>query len=214
MKILIAEDDFTSRSILEGVLIKQGCEVVAALNGAAAWAVMQQPDAPRLIILDWIMPEMDGIEVCQSIRTLETDQPPYIIMLTSRDEKTDIITGLEAGADDYLAKPYDPDELRARVNVGRRMVEMQAKLAAHTQELQKTLRQQELLTLELRDALSQVKTLSGMLPICASCKKIRNDKGYWEQMEEYIMDHSEAEFSHGICPECAQKLYPRFYKNK
>ncbi|MCX5814476.1 MAG: diguanylate cyclase [Proteobacteria bacterium] len=129
MRILIAEDDFTSRSILVGVLTKCGHETVATENGAEAWAAMQQPDAPRLAILDWVMPEMDGIEVCRHIRTLETDQPPYIIILTSKDEKADIVAGLEAGADDYLIKPYDPGELHARVNVGQRMIEIQAKLA-------------------------------------------------------------------------------------
>lgn len=128
MQILIAEDDFTSRAILTAVLKKQGYDVVATVNGADAWAAMQQPEAPKLAILDWMMPKMDGIEVCRRIRTLETEQPPYIIMLTSKDEKTNIITGLEAGADDYLVKPYDPGELCARVRVGLRMIEMQAAL--------------------------------------------------------------------------------------
>ncbi len=129
MNILIAEDDFTSRSILAMILEKHGYGVAAAADGAEAWAAMQGADAPKLAILDWMMPEMDGIEVCRRIRTLETDQPAYIIMLTAKGEKDDIVAGLEAGADDYLAKPYDPDELRARVGVGRRVVEMQAKLA-------------------------------------------------------------------------------------
>ncbi len=211
MLILIAEDDFTSRTALTGVLKKQGHEVVSTVNGAEAWAAMVKPDAPRLAILDWMMPEMDGIEVCRRIRTLETDQPPYIIILTSMDEKANIIAGLEAGADDYLAKPYDPGELNARIGVGLRMTEMQAKLAERTRELGKALKAQEELTLKLRNALSQVKTLSGLLPICASCKKIRNDKGYWEQMELYIRDRSEADFTHGICPECAERLYPDYY---
>jgi two-component system, cell cycle response regulator len=128
MRILIAEDDLTSRTLLARILKKQGHEVVATVNGMEAWVTMQQHDAPLLAVLDWMMPVMDGIEVCRRIRALETDQPPYIIMLTSRDEKADIIAGLEAGADDYLVKPYDPGEFRARLNVGRRMVEMQAKL--------------------------------------------------------------------------------------
>ena len=138
MRILIAEDDFTSRTVLTGVLTKQGYEVAATANGTEAWAVMQQPDAPRLAILDWMMPEMDGIEVCQRIRSLETEHPPYVIMLTSKDEKMDIVAGLEAGANDYLPKPYDPGELRARVEVGRRMVEMQTILAARTGELRES----------------------------------------------------------------------------
>jgi len=128
MKILIAEDDFTSRMVLTGILQKFGHEVVTTENGAEAWLAMQQPDAARLAILDWMMPEMDGVEVCRRIRTLETDQPPYIIILTSKGEHTDIVAGLDAGADDYLSKPFNPGVLRARVNVGRRMLEMQDKL--------------------------------------------------------------------------------------
>lgn len=128
MKILIAEDDFTLRSLLKALLIKRGHDVVATVNGAEAWEAMKQPDAPALAILDWMMPEMDGLEVVRRVRALETDQPPYMIMLTSKGEKADIIFGLEAGADDYLAKPYDPEELSARINVGRRLIDMQAKL--------------------------------------------------------------------------------------
>ena len=125
MRILIAEDDFTSRTVLSGVLKKEGHEVMVTVNGAKAWEALQQPDAPLLIILDWMMPEMDGPEVVRRLRALQTDRPPYIIMLTSKGDKADIITGLDAGANDYLAKPFDPGELRARIAVGRRFVEMQ-----------------------------------------------------------------------------------------
>jgi len=125
MQILISEDDFTSRIALTGVLQKNGYEVAVTVNGAEAWDVLRQPDAPRLAILDWMMPEMDGLEVVRRVRTLESDRPPYIILLTARDEKADIIVGLEAGANDYLAKPFDAGELRARVEVGRRLVELQ-----------------------------------------------------------------------------------------
>ena len=125
MRILIAEDDFTSRTVLSGVLKKEGHEVMATVNGAEAWEALQQPDAPVLVILDWMMPEMDGPEVVRRVRALQTDRPPYIIMLTTKGDKADIIAGLDAGANDYLAKPFDPGELRARIEVGRRMVEMQ-----------------------------------------------------------------------------------------
>lgn len=125
MRILIAEDDFTSRIALAGVLKKNGHEVVETINGAAAWEALQQADAPRLVILDWEMPEMDGLEVLRRVRALPTERPSYIILLTSKEEKADIIIGLNTGANDYLVKPFDAGELRARVEVGRRMVEMQ-----------------------------------------------------------------------------------------
>ncbi len=196
MRILIAEDDFTSRAALAGVLKKEGHEVVATVNGTEAWQALQQPGAPMLAILDWMMPEMDGLSVVRKVRALQSSQSPYIIMLTTRGEKADIIAGLDAGANDYLSKPFDSGELRARVQVGQRMVEMQAALAAKVEELQK--------------AFDQIKTLRGIVPICASCKKIRDDQGFWNKVEVYISEHTEAEFSHGMCPECMAKMYPEY----
>jgi DNA-binding response OmpR family regulator len=191
MRILIAEDDLTSRTALTGVLKKKGHEVTVTVNGVEAWQSLQQPDAPALVILDWMMPEMDGPEVVRLVRALGTDRPPYIIMLTTKGDKADIIDGLEAGANDYLAKPFAPGELHARIEVGRRMVEMQDALADKIEEL--------------RQALDQIKTLSGIIPICMFCKKIRNDQEIWQQLENYIAEHSEADFSHGLCPECAEE---------
>ena len=198
MKIMIAEDELTSRTVLMAVLKKQGHEVEATVNGVEAWQAMQQLDAPRLAILDWMMPEIDGLEVVRRVRTLQNDRQPYIIMLTAKGEKADIIAGLEAGANDYLAKPFDRGELLARVEVGRRMVEMQDTLADKIEEL--------------RQALNQIKTLRGIVPICANCKKIRDDRGYWNQVEVYVRDHTEAEFSHSICPDCMKELYPEFMR--
>ena len=128
VRILIADDDLTSRLVLAGVLRKWGHEVVATVDGTEAWDAMRRPDAPALAILDWMMPGLSGVEVCSRVRGLCSDQPPYLIILTAKGEKADIIAGLEAGADDYLAKPFDPGELRARVDVGRRIIELQARL--------------------------------------------------------------------------------------
>ncbi len=128
MKILIAEDDATSRRMLTAVLDKWGYEVTVTSDGAQAWEAMQQPDAPRLAILDWMMPEMDGVEVCRKVRDIATQHPPYIIMLTGKEEHQDIARGLDMGANDYIVKPHNNTELRARVGVGQRMVELQAEL--------------------------------------------------------------------------------------
>lgn len=194
MKILIAEDDLTSRNILALLLEKQGYEVVSTTNGEEAWAEMQKPDAARLAILDWVMPGMDGVEVVRRLRSMPGTNPPYVLMLTARGDKEDVVAGLQAGADDYLSKPFNPDELRARVEVGRRVLTLQAQLAAQVQEL--------------RAALEHISTLQGILPICSYCKKIRDDQGYWSQVEAYISTHSVARFSHGICPGCLEKHYP------
>lgn len=200
MRILIAEDDLTSRTLLVAVLKKEGHEVEVTVNGAEALQAMQRTDSPSLVILDWMMPVIDGPEVVRRVRSMQKEKPTYIIMLTSRGEKTDIIAGLNAGANDYLAKPFDTGELRARIEVGRRMIEMQDALADKVEELSQ--------------ALDQIKTLRGILPICANCKKIRDDQGYWNQVESYIRDHTEAQFSHGLCPECIEKLYPELHKKK
>ncbi len=191
MKILIAEDDLVSRRLLQAALGKWGYEVIVACDGNEAWEALRQQPLPALLILDWLMPGMDGLEICRKVRGLPGYQSAYIILLTGKTSKEDVISGLDAGADDYVTKPFDPGELRARVSVGVRVAQLQLKLAERVRELE--------------DALAKVKTLSGMLPICASCKKIRDDKGYWTQIESYLRHHSEAEFSHGVCPDCAKK---------
>ena len=125
MKILIAEDDITSRLMLTGILKKWGFEPVVTENGEQAWEALQQAGAPKLVLLDWNMPIMDGLEVTKRIRKQNDPEPPYVILLTARDEKSDIVLGLAAGANDYVSKPYDQDELRARLHVGKRMVDLQ-----------------------------------------------------------------------------------------
>jgi diguanylate cyclase (GGDEF)-like protein len=128
MKVLIAEDDLTSRTILTAILKKWGHDPIITEDGNAAWDALQQPDAPKLVLLDWNMPGMDGLEICQRLRKIGSINPPYVILLTGRKEKADIVQGLEAGANDYVTKPYDRDELQARVSVGQRMLELQASL--------------------------------------------------------------------------------------
>jgi two-component system cell cycle response regulator len=128
MRILIAEDDLTARILLSGILKKWEYDVVAVKDGQAAWDVLQQPDSPRLVILDWVMPGMDGLEVIKHARAQQNEQPPYIILLTSKDEKGDIISGLESGANDFIKKPFDHEELYARIRVGQRTIELQTNL--------------------------------------------------------------------------------------
>lgn len=159
------------------------------------------------------MPEMDGIELCRAIRKNVTTRYVYILLVTVRESTDDIISGLEAGADDYLTKPFNHAELVARLNTGKRILELERSLREANERSKRAETVRERLIEELQEALARVKTLSGLLPICASCKKIRDDKGYWNQIETYIEAHSEADFSHSICPECARKLYPELYHN-
>jgi two-component system, cell cycle response regulator len=152
LKILIAEDETVSRRVLRTTLESWGHEVIEASDGAAAWQILQNPDAPKLAILDLTMPEMDGITVCHQVRKDQNATPVYIILLTSRNSKLDIVTGLEAGADDYVTKPFDADELHARVKVGIRMVELQRSLAQRVAELEQA--QETLRNLSLTDDLT------------------------------------------------------------
>ena len=127
MKILVAEDDPVSRRLLEVTLGKWGYEVVTCADGQAAWDVLKAPDAPQLVILDWMMPLLDGLQVCKNVRNpAERPAEPYvyIILLTAKSQKTDMVTGLEAGADDYLTKPFDAQELRMRLRAGRRILDL------------------------------------------------------------------------------------------
>lgn len=128
MRVLLAEDDAATRKLLTRVLAQWGYEVTVTTDGAEAWAVLQSEDPPPLAILDWMMPEVDGVELCRRVRMCHTASPLYIILLTARDAKQDMVTGLNAGANDYLGKPFHREELRARVNVGRRFAELNQKL--------------------------------------------------------------------------------------
>ena len=128
MKLLIAEDDSISRRMLQAFLVKWGYQVVVATQGDEAWEILQANNAPKLAILDWMMPGKDGIEICRHVRQRQGRPYTYLLLLTARGQKADIVEGLEAGADDYVTKPFDPFELRARVRAGRRIVELQEKL--------------------------------------------------------------------------------------
>ncbi len=196
MRILIAEDDATSRIVLATVLTKDGYDVTATDDGGAAWEVLQKPDSPRLAILDLMMPGIDGLELVRRVRAIPSVAPPYLIIVSTKSEKSDVIAALDAGANDYLTKPFDPGELRARIEVGHRMIEMRFEL----NEMVK----------ELKQALAEVRTLKGIVPICANCKNVRDDQGYWNRVESYLNQHTEADFTHAVCPDCMKRLYPQF----
>jgi two-component system cell cycle response regulator len=136
MRVLVAEDDLTSRLVLQKTMAKWGYEVSSVCDGNAAWEALQKPDAPALLVLDWEMPGMDGIDVCRKVRAAESGHPRYIILLTARSDTENLVAGLEAGANDYIGKPFEPAELRARVDVGRRFVELYDQLLTSQRALE------------------------------------------------------------------------------
>jgi sigma-B regulation protein RsbU (phosphoserine phosphatase) len=186
--ILIADDDAVSLKVLERSLIGWGYSVLCCRDGEEAWEILQREDCPKLALLDWMMPGIEGPELCRRTRALARPIPTYVILLTAKTASDNIVAGLESGADDYIVKPFDRAELRSRLRVGERVVELQRGLFERVQEL------------EL--ALGEVKQLSGLLPICAYCKSVRDDQNYWQRVETYITANSNARFSHGICPTC------------
>jgi len=192
MRALIADDDRIATEILSTALQRMNIVVSVTNDGGAAWELLTAGDAPSLAIIDWMMPTVDGLELCRRIRQNAAHAHMYVILLTGRDDRKDVVAGLDAGADDYIVKPFDPDELRARVQVGIRVLTLQERLADRVTELQ--------------EALTRVKRLQGLLPICSYCKRIRGDDQYWQQVDSYIVEHSDAQFTHGICPPCSQKL--------
>jgi len=190
VRVLIADDDPVLRHALEKQLASWSYTSVVATDGKQAWQALQHPEPPPLAVIDWNMPDLNGVELCREIRAASSLATMYVILLTGHRDQKDVVVGLDSGADDYITKPFSWDELRARLHIGSRIVGLQQTLAARVRELQ--------------DALANVKRLSGLLPICAYCKRIRNNQNYWTQVEQYVTEHSDAQFSHGICPRCME----------
>jgi sigma-B regulation protein RsbU (phosphoserine phosphatase) len=192
MTVLVADDLDVNRKLLRTLLAADGYDVVEAANGKEALAFLKKAVEPVVGLIDWEMPQVEGIEVCRQTRELNPETPLFLILVTVRDSKQDVVTGLQAGANDYITKPFDKTELLARVKIGSQMVELQQTLTERVEEL--------------KEALISVKQLSGLLPICSYCKKIRDDQNYWTQVEAYVGKHSEARFSHSICPSCYEDI--------
>ena len=196
IRVLIADDDATLRYGLTVQLERWGYEPLVCEDGTAARNVLFGERPPLVAILDWSMPGVDGIALCREIRATASLSRIYVVLLTARDRLDEMVAGLEQGADEYIVKPFEWEVLRARLKTGVRIALLQQSLAQRVEELQ--------------HALATVKQLSGLLPICAYCKRIRRDDNYWQQLEAYITEHSEADFSHGICPPCLEKATKEF----
>ncbi len=192
MRVLIAEDDRTTARSLTALTTSWGYDAIVACDGESALQLIDEQPAPQIVLLAWMLPGMEGPEVCRRIRSLNRSTPSYVILLTSKSARADVVEGLNAGADEYLVKPFNVEELRARLNAGARILELQERLAVQVRELE--------------SALANIRKLTGLLPICAYCKAIRDDSNYWHRVEEYVSENSDVTFSHGICPNCLPKV--------
>jgi PleD family two-component response regulator len=178
--VLIADDDATSRALLRGALKKIGYEVVEAASGEAAWESLLRTGC-RIVVSDWVMPDIDGLELCRRVRADPKRPYTYFILLSGeRLGDPNHAKAMDEGVDDFLPKPIDVEVLRMRLRVGERIVRLN----------------------------ERVRTLEGILPICAYCRRIRDEAGGYESLEDYVSDRTPARFSHGICPECAKKHFP------
>ncbi|MCP4713975.1 MAG: response regulator [Deltaproteobacteria bacterium] len=210
MKILIIDDDSTSITLMETVLNENGYSHILSSINAMAGLELARQTLPDLILLDIVMPEIDGFEFCRRLRSDENHIDIPIIMVTgtgSMELDKALKKTFDVGAVDFITKPIRAIEFLTRIKSA-------LTLKAARDLIKEELTQRKLVENQLRKALAEIKQLSGMLPICSSCKKIRDDKGYWNQMETYIRDHSEVDFSHGICPECEKKLYPELQEEE
>lgn len=196
MRVLVAEDQPTDRRLLTRFLESRGYECVTCPDGDCVWDLVERSELPGLLVLDWGMPGMDGVEICRRLRERDDGQTPYILLLTARSEPEYIKEGLEAGANDYVTKPFDPVILEARLRNGARTQLLQERLADRVVALEK--------------ALANVKRLHGLLPICSYCKRVRSDENYWSQVEAYLAENSDVRFTHAICPTCyEEKVEPQ-----
>jgi DNA-binding response OmpR family regulator len=177
MRILIVEDNADAREMLLTVLQSDGHDVFSATNGEEAWRMCQAAGFP-VVITDWLMPDIDGLELCRRIRASESPHYSYVLLLTALQGKANYLTAMTAGVDDFMGKPWDADELRARLIVAERIVGLQ----------------------------NRVKRLEGVLPTCMYCKRIRDEGGRWVNIEQYISQRTEASFSHGVCPICYDEI--------
>ncbi len=236
--ILIVEDSPTQAEHLRHLLQGHGFKVTVATNGAEALKVLNHM-TPTIVISDVVMPEMDGYELCREIKSRGATRQIPVMLLTNLSDPEDVIRGLECGADNFITKPYDNKFLISRINYillnrnlrrfsstdvaieiffgGRRHLITSDRiqildllLSTFESAIQKN-RELEESNRELRRANEKIRKLEGLIPICAKCKKVRDDDGYWRQIEEYISENSDARFSHGFCPDCMKALYPDYW---
>lgn len=239
VKILIVEDSITQAECLKYLLEDNGFKVVHASNGLEALDYIKN-GKPTIIITDVLMPEMNGFDFCRAVKDNEDTKDIPVILLTNLSDSEDVIRGLECGADNFITKPYDNKFLISRINyillnmdmrkvsntemaieiffggkkqviTSNRIQILDLLLSTFETAIQKN-KELEEANRELRRANDKIRKLEGLIPICAKCKKVKDDKGYWKQIEEYLREYADAEFTHGFCPDCLKSLYPDFWE--
>lgn len=202
VRVLIAEDDFLVSEMIRGVLDELGYESAGTASDGRKAVELTETLRPDVVIMDIKMPEMDGVQATQAI---QRRCPTPVVVLTAYDEPELLQKTSAAGVGAYLVKPPRAAEMERAIEIARARFQDMLELRELNAALESRNR-------DLREALANVKTLRGLLPICSSCKKIRDDAGYWRQVEEYFSEHSEVDFSHGLCPDCLKTMFPEYYQ--
>ncbi len=211
VRVLIAEDDYLVARMINGVVEAIGYRVVGEASDGREAVALTQALQPDVVLMDINMPELDGLE---ATRLIYEQCPTPVVVLTAYETPELVNQASSVGVGAYLVKPPNPREMARAITIALARFEDMIALRQMNNKLQtQHLVQQELIN-QLQETLAKVKTLGGLLPICASCKKIRDDQGYWNQLEAYIQSHSDVEFSHGFCPDCAKRLYPEYFNDE
>jgi response regulator RpfG family c-di-GMP phosphodiesterase len=213
-KLLIIDDDIFSLQLMQCILNKEGFHTIrTAENGKQGIDLILQ-ELPDLVLLDYLLPDMDGFDVCKLLKEnpVTQDIPVFIITGATVDYDTTMEDAFKTGASEYFTKPVRMTDFLPRMRTALKSKKLLDQVRREIMLREKAEEEQKKLIEELQCALDSIKALKGLLPICSSCKKIRDDDGYWQNVEKYIREHSEAQFTHGICPDCAQKLYPEVYE--
>jgi CheY-like chemotaxis protein len=195
VRVLVAEDDPTAGQALTSLLRRHEYEVELAADGQQALNTLMSANAPSVVLLDWDMPLLDGLRVARAVRSIPAERYIYLIMVTASDSASDLLTAFASGVDDFLSKPVNPAQLLARIRGAERVLAFQERHAARE--------------VNLARLLDEVQTLRRLLPLCTHCKKARSDSAYWQEFEAYLSEHTGADATLGICPECAGKTLNR-----
>jgi PleD family two-component response regulator len=204
--IVLVDDNADNLRLLSNMLKKGGYEVRPTNSGKMALAAIYAKP-PILILLDIMMPGMDGFQVCNDLKANEETQEIPVIFISAMDDLAEKVKAFSIGCVDYITKPFQEDEVMARVKTQVKMALLKKGLEEKNQSLEVEITKRKKLVKELQAALENIKILKGLLPICANCKKIKDDNGKWEKIDSYIQKHTEAKFTHGLCPDCCEALY-------
>ena len=204
--IVIVDDNADNLRFLSIILKQTGYHVRPANSGEKALDVIDAK-VPELILLDIMMPGIDGFQVCEHLKANNCTKEIPVIFISALDNVQEKVRAFALGCVDYITKPFQEEEILARISTHVRMEKLKKELILRNAMLEQESEKNRELIKKLGKTIENVKELSGLLPICAKCKKIRDDKGYWGEIEKYIETHTKALFSHGLCPDCLDDLY-------